>query len=141
MGIVKKIREFVRLVVISVQRRFYTWIWGMHIHPSARIGFKARLDKTNPGGIHIGADSFVASTATVLTHDFCRKIRTDTYIGECCFIGIGAIIMPGVRIGNHVIVGAGAVVTRDVPDNVIVAGNPAQVICEHINTGRFGQLV
>lgn len=141
MIIVKKIREAVRLVVLSVQHAIYTKIWGMDIHPSARIGFKARLDKTNPKGVHIGADSFVASTACILTHDFCRKIHTDTYIGDCCFIGIGAIVMPGVRIGNHVIVGAGTLVTKDVPDNVIVTGNPARIIKENIKTGRFGQLL
>lgn len=51
-----------------------------------------------------------------------------TKIGNNCFIGIGAKIMPGVTLGDHVIVGANAVVTKDVPSNTMVAGIPARVI-------------
>ena len=49
-------------------------------------------------------------------------------IGNNVFIGTRAIILPGVRIGSNVVIGAGAVVSRDVPDNSICAGNPAKVI-------------
>lgn len=49
-------------------------------------------------------------------------------IGDDVWIGGGAIILPGVTIGNEVIVGAGSVVTKDVPNNVVVAGNPAKII-------------
>jgi len=52
----------------------------------------------------------------------------ETYIGDRCFIATRALILPGVKIGNECIVGAGSVVTKDVPDNTIVAGNPAKVI-------------
>jgi acetyltransferase-like isoleucine patch superfamily enzyme len=52
----------------------------------------------------------------------------DTFIGDNCFIGIRAFVMPGVRIGNEVIVGSMSVVTKDVPSNCIVAGNPAKII-------------
>ena len=45
-------------------------------------------------------------------------------------VGGGAILLPGVRIGQNAVVGAGAVVTRDVPANTVVAGNPARVIRE-----------
>lgn len=51
-------------------------------------------------------------------------------IGNDVWIGHGAIVLPGVTIGNGAIIGAGAVVTRDVPDYVVVAGNPARVIRE-----------
>ena len=44
------------------------------------------------------------------------------------WIGGGAIILPGVTVGSNVVIGAGAVVTRDVPDNTVVAGNPARII-------------
>jgi len=56
-------------------------------------------------------------------------------IGDDVFIGHGAIVLPGVRIGSRVIVAAGAVVSRDVPDNVVVAGIPAHVVStldEHV---------
>lgn len=49
-------------------------------------------------------------------------------VGENAKIGAGAVILPGVKIGRNVLVGAGSVVTRDIEDNVVVAGNPAKVI-------------
>lgn len=82
----------------------------------------------------------MASGAIVFSHDFSRKLRTDTFIGENCFIGANAIIMAGVRIGDEVIVGSGAIVTKDVPSNSIVAGNQARIIKEGIKTKKFGQL-
>ena len=49
-------------------------------------------------------------------------------IGEDCWIGGGAIILPGVTIGDNVVIVAGSIVTKDIPDNVIAAGNPCRVI-------------
>ncbi len=49
-------------------------------------------------------------------------------IGDNCWIGGGATILPGVTIGNNVTIGAGSVVTRDIPDNTVAVGNPARVI-------------
>lgn len=72
---------------------------------------------------------------------FTRNIHSHTYIGEKCFIGANSIIMPGIIIGDQVIVGSGAVVTKDVPSNCMVVGNPARVIKENIRTKRFGQLI
>lgn len=50
-------------------------------------------------------------------------------VGNNVHIGVNALIMPGVHIGNNCIIGAGAVVTRDIPDNTVVAGVPAKAIC------------
>jgi len=49
-------------------------------------------------------------------------------IGDHVWIGGGAIINPGVKIGNHVVVASGSVVTKDVPDDVVIGGNPAKII-------------
>ena len=57
-----------------------------------------------------------------------REWAEPVVIGNNVWIGGSVTILPGVTIGNNVTVGAGAVVTRDVPDNVVVAGNPAKVI-------------
>ena len=62
-------------------------------------------------------------------------------IGERCFIGANALIMPGVTIGNQSVIGGGSVVTKDVPPNCIVAGNPARVIRTGVRTKRYGMLV
>lgn len=112
----------------------------MNISKSARISFGTKLDKTFPTGIHIDDDSYLASGAIVFTHDFSRGIKTNTFIGKKCFIGVNAIIMAGVKIGDEVIVGSGAIVTKDVPSNSIVVGNPATIIKTGIKTNRFGQL-
>lgn len=50
-------------------------------------------------------------------------------IGDYVYIGTNSLIMPGVTIGNNVLVAAGSVVTRSIPDHVVVAGNPAKIIC------------
>ena len=100
----------------------------MDIDKSARLSFGAKLDKTYPIGLHIGAESYIASGAVVFTHDFTRDIHCHTYIGKGCFIGANSIIMPRIRIGDQVIVGSGAVVTKDVEPYCVLGGNPAKVI-------------
>ena len=136
-----KIRNFIRLVAIFIRHFILTKIYGMDISRTTRISFGAKLDKTNPKGIHIGEESFVASGAIILSHDFCRNIHADTYIGARCFIGVNSIIMCGVRIGDNCVIGAGAIVTKDAPPNCMLAGNPAKIIRKGINTTKFGQLV
>lgn len=136
-----KLRNFIRLVVIEIRFLILTKIYNMNISRTARISFGTKLDKTNPRGIYIGHESYFASGAIMFSHDFARDIKVDTFIGERCFIGANAIIMAGVKIGDQVIVGSGAVVTKDIPSNSIVVGNPSRIIKSGINTKKFGQLV
>ena len=83
----------------------------------------------------------------ILAHDYSRgalegyDMWCDTYIGNNCVIGGRAIIMPGVHIGNHVFVAAGAIVSRSVPDHCIVAGNPAKIIKEGIEIDEQGRII
>lgn len=113
---------------------------GMTIGRDTQISLKARMDKTNPRGIHIGDGTLIAFDATILAHDLARIIHSDTYIGSNCFIGCRAIIMPGVKIGDGCIVAAGSVVTVDVPPGSIVAGNPGRAIKSGIRTLKWGVL-
>jgi acetyltransferase-like isoleucine patch superfamily enzyme len=120
--------------------------WGYDIDRTTILERHVLLDKLNPRGIHIGRNTLVASHVKILSHEHCKRVGecpyfTDTHIGDNCFIGIGAIILPGVRIGDQVIVGAGAVVTKDVPANVIVAGNPARIIRRGIEMNSRAELV
>lgn len=126
--------------ILSLRVKYLNKVYGMHIATDARVSLKAKLDMTNPQGIHIGSGSYVAFGAVILTHDMCRNKSAPVHIGRNCFIGGNAIIMPGVEIGDSVIVGSGAVVTRSVGSNLIVAGNPAKVIKTGIETGKLGIL-
>ena len=112
---------------------FWSWWlrtrYGMHIGKNCAISPHTHIDRIiNPHGIHIGDNVTILKGAVILSHDACRSLTTDTYIGDNCVIGVFAMIMPGVHIGPHTVVGAGAVVTKDTPGHCIVAGNPAKVI-------------
>lgn len=83
-------------------------IYKMDIGNQVCISYKARLDKSvNPKGLHIGDRVWILAGAIVLAHDHCRSLKADTYIGNDSVIGINAIIMPGLHIGNQVIIGGG----------------------------------
>lgn len=113
----------------KLNRWFFRKVYGMDIGNNVKISRNAILDRSrNPQGIHIGDNSMITGYVIMLAHDHCRNILTDTYLGKNCFVGGGTIILPGIKIGNHVVIGAGSVVTKDIPDNCIVAGNPAQII-------------
>lgn len=127
-----KIRKFLATIIQRIRNYWYR-LRGYHFHPSVILERNLNLDRLNPSGIHIAKNSLIASHVTIMSHDHVKRVdgmplMVDTYIGENCLIGIGAFIMPGIKIGDQVIVGAGSVVTKDVPSNCIVAGNPAKVI-------------
>lgn len=129
-----------RLALVGIKRSYLRRVWGMDIHPTVEMSLSAHFDRTHPGGIHVGAHSYIAFGARILTHDMTRRMKVDTRIGENCFIGGRAIILPGVRIGDQCLIGAGAVVTRDVPPGSIVAGNPARVLRSGVRLLSYGRL-
>ena len=113
----------------------------MNIDKSAKLSFGAKLANSNPKVVNIGEERFIASGTVILAPDFSKPATDTTYIGKRCFIGVNAIIMCGVKVNDNVIVGSGSVVTKDIPANCIVAGNPARIIKEGIQTKKFGQLM
>ena len=98
---------------------------------------------SEPYLIEIGDHVTVSSHVTFVTHDgatwvFRHKPEYSglqrfgrIFIGDNCFIGTRAVILPGVSIGDNCVVGAGSVVTRSVPDNTVVAGSPARAVCTY----------
>ncbi|MBB2902010.1 acetyltransferase-like isoleucine patch superfamily enzyme [Kineococcus radiotolerans] len=132
--------RWLRRSLVGTKRLVYNRVWGMDIHPTATFSLSAKFDKTFPRGIHVGERSYVALEAIVLAHDMTRAKKTHTRIGRHCFIGAGAILLPGVTVGDGSIVAAGAVVTKDVPPASIVAGSPAKVIRSGITVGPYGRL-
>lgn len=142
-NMISSIRTFIRHVFVkSFMRFYYVTIFGMQIHKTAIISLKAKLDKTYPKGIKIGKYTGISGGVVILTHDHIigNKVHKKTVIGNNVFIGVNAIILPGVIIGNNVIVSAGSVVKKNVPDNCIVEGNPAKVIYENVSITKYGQL-
>ncbi|MBE7196175.1 MAG: acyltransferase [Gordonia polyisoprenivorans] len=139
----KSLNKF-RSVQRTLQRMkwlYYTGVWGMDLDPTVLMSLSARLDRTFPGGIHLGRHVYVAFEATILTHDLTRGIYLHTRVGDNCFIGARSVVMPGVTVGSNSIVGTGAVVTKDVPARSVVVGNPATVIRTDIEVGPYGRLI
>jgi len=97
------------------------------------------IDTQRPKLLEIGEYCKITAGVKIITHDYSRSVLRMKYgdiVGEArktiiknnVFIGVDSIILPGTQIGNNVIIGAGSVVSGNVPDNVVVAGNPAKVI-------------
>lgn len=127
----RKLRKFLAKYIYRVHTIYLRKVYGMNISKTAHISYRAKIDRSiNPKGIYIGEYTLVTS-AVILSHDHVRGLTANTKIGDRCFIGIRSITMPGITIGDEVVVGSGSIVTKDVPSNCIVAGNPARII----NTG------
>jgi acetyltransferase-like isoleucine patch superfamily enzyme len=132
---------FLRKLLTGARRWVLVSIMGMDIHPTVEMSLSAKPDRTFPKGVHIGEYSYVAFGARILTHDRTRGLYLHTYVGRNCFIGGESLILPGVRIGDNCVVGAGSVVTKDVPERSIVAGNPARIVRENIEVGPYGRFL
>jgi acetyltransferase-like isoleucine patch superfamily enzyme len=133
-----RVRTFLHRNFIHLFRLYYNVVWGTNIGKGTRVSLTAKIDRTNPSGVTIGKYSSLAFDSAILTHDFINGQHRQTKVGDYCFIGAKAIIMPGVTVGDHCIIGSGSVVMRDVPPNSIVMGNPGRVMERGIMTGKFG---
>jgi len=107
---------------------------GLRSGRNLRLQPGAMIDRNHCWHITIGDDVTIAPGAFVFAHDASTKMHLGytriekVEIGDRVFIGASAIILPGVRIGSDVVIGAGSVVSGDIPDNVVACGNPARAI-------------
>jgi maltose O-acetyltransferase len=108
---------------------------GMQIGWKVHIPMSTWIDAPHCFLISIGDNCSFGENCGILAHDAMAKeflgatILGRVKIEHSCHIGMGTVVLPGVTIGPNSIVGAGSVVTRDIPMGVIAAGNPARVIC------------
>jgi len=106
--------------------------WNLTLHDRSCLGDRANAYSL--GEIEIGARAVVAQEAYLNTgsHDFLQPsmplVVAKITIGEDAFVGARAFVMPGIKIGARAIVGACSVVTKDVPENVVAAGNPCRIL-------------
>ena len=118
-------------------------VGDVRIGDNTFIGQQCTLDGT--GILRIGKHCTISTGTRVITHDTIKSTLTGgkaeyeynpVYIEDYSFIGMNAVIIKGVRIGPHSVVGAGAVVTKDVPPYSIAAGVPARTIGKIENDGK-----
>lgn len=122
-----------------IEPPFHANFGGKHVHFGKNVYANFNLTMVDDGHIYVGDYTMFAPGVIVATagHPILPELRETVYqynmpvhIGKNCWIGAGAIILPGVTIGDQVVVGAGSVVTKDLPSNVVAVGNPCQVIRE-----------
>lgn len=121
---------------VSVMQNFRC-AFGFNIHVGKDFFSNYNCTILDENEVRIGDNCMMAPEAMICTafHTVDPKGRRDhkgmaspVHIGDNVWIGAKALILPGVSVGNNVVIGAGSVVTKDVPDDVVVAGNPAVII-------------
>ena len=126
------VRWMPRFAILTLHR------WrGIEVGRGCFIDPSAIMETAHPGNICVGDDVRVAANVVIMTHikppHFLRNHSimdsrlAPVVLEDSCFIGVSAVIMPGVRVGQAAVVASGAVVVGDVPPFAMVAGNPAKV--------------
>lgn len=112
---------------------------GGHVHFGSNVYANFNLTLVDDTHIYVGDFTMFGPNVVVATagHPILPRLRQQGYqynmpvhIGKNCWIGAGAVILPGVSVGDNTVVGAGSVVTRDLPANVVAVGNPCRVLRE-----------
>lgn len=122
-----------------IEPPFHSNFGGKHVHFGKMVYANFNLTLVDDTHIYVGDYTMFGPNVTVATagHPILPKLREQGYqynmpihIGKCCWIGAGAIILPNISIGDNVVIGAGSVVTKDLPSNVVAVGNPCKILRE-----------
>lgn len=122
-----------------IEPPFFSNWGGRNIHFGDNIYCNFNTTLVDDTHIYVGDNTMFGPNVTVATagHPINAELRSKGYqynapvhIGKNCWIGAGALIMPGVTIGDNVVIGAGSVVTKDIPSGVVAVGNPCKVLRE-----------
>ena len=115
----------------------YSNFAGEHVHIGSHVYANFNLTLVDDTHIYIGDYTMIGPNVIIATagHPVLPELREQNYqynapvkIGRNCWIGSGAIILPGVTIGDNVVIGAGSIVTKDIESNVVAVGNPCKVL-------------
>ena len=110
---------------------------GKHVHFGKNVYANFNLTCVDDTHIYVGDSTMFAPNVILATagHPILPELREKAYqfnmpihIGRNCWLGAGVIVMPGVTIGDNTVIGAGSVVTKDIPANVVAVGNPCKVL-------------
>lgn len=122
-----------------VEPPFHANWGGKHVHFGKGVYANFNLTMVDDTHIYVGDYTMFGPNVTVATagHPILPELRDKGYqynapihIGRNCWFGAGAVILPGITVGDNVVVGAGSVVTKDLPSNVVAVGNPCRVLRE-----------
>jgi len=120
-----------------IEPPFHANFGGHHVHFGSNIYANFNLTLVDDTHIYVGDHTMIGPNVTLATagHPILPELREQNYqynmpvhIGRNCWLGTGVIVLPGVTIGDNVVVGAGSIVTKDLPDNVVAVGNPCRVL-------------
>lgn len=112
---------------------------GKHVHFGKCVYANFNFTAVDDTHIYVGDYTMFGPNVILATagHPILPKLRTQAYqynmpvhIGKNCWLGAGVIVLPGVTIGDNTVIGAGSVVTKDIPSNVVAVGNPCRVLRE-----------
>ena len=122
-----------------IEPPFHASWGGRHVHFGKQVYANFNLTLVDDTHITVGDCTMFGPNVTVATagHPVLPELREQAYqynapvhIGRNCWIGAGAILLPGVSVGDNTVIGAGSVVTKDIPANVVAVGNPCRVLRE-----------
>ena len=112
---------------------------GKHVHFGKCVYANFNFTAVDDTHIYVGDYTMFGPNVILATagHPILPKLRQEAYqynmpvhIGKNCGLGAGVIVLPGVTIGDNTVIGAGSVVTKDIPSNVVAVGNPCRVLRE-----------